>query len=444
MKTLTALALSVALAADTGVVAGLPGPVGTAPVTAPAGQASMPPVTERPDVVSAAITARAQGSRVEVTSLRTGTSATWANRDGTMTTETYGAPVRYRDQAGTWHDIDLRWRRAADGSVAPGGHPSGVRLGARSAGAGASLVSTGDPAHQLDWTAPWALPDPVLDGTTATYRDVEPGVDVVVHSRRSGFELDLVVNQPPASTPVWRIPLRTKGLTARPRPDGSILFVDANGTPHSAIPAAYMWDATVEPHSGEPLNRARVRLAVDKGSLVIAPDPAWFADASRVFPITVDPTYAGLTTFNNFDTFVQSDYATDQSASPELKLGSYNGGAVKARTYLNFPIAPFKNKDIRSATLNLWETYSSSCTASKFVVRYSETASTATRWTNQPAAGTFDWGSATVAKGYNSSCPGGKVSIPITGLVQEWSTFTRTTTAVLLAAANESDSLSWK
>jgi len=448
LKAVTALTLCLALAAETGAVAGLPGSTrtapATAPVTAPAAQVSTAPVTELPDVVSAAITARAQGSRVEVSSLRTGTSTTWANQDGTMTTEAYGAPVRYRDQAGAWQGIDLRWRPTTDGSVAPSGHPYGVRLGARSAAAGATLVSSGDAAHRIDWTVPWALPDPLLDDTKATYRDVEPGVDVVVHSRRSGFELDFVVNRRPASTPMWRIPLRTTGLTAKPQRDGSILFVDAHGTTHSTIPAAYMWDAIVDPQSGEPLNRAKVRLSVEKGSLVIKPDPVWFADATRVFPITVDPTWAGLTTYNSFDTFVQSDFTTDQSASPELKLGTYNGGAVKARTYLNFPTAPFKNKDIRSATLNLWETWSSSCTASKFVVRYSETASTATRWTNQPAAGTFDWGSATVAKGYNSSCPGGKVSIPITALVQEWSTYTRTTTAVLLAAANESDSLSWK
>jgi large repetitive protein len=403
---------------------------------APAGPVKAAPVATRPDVVSAAVTARAQGSPVEVLSLRSETSTTWSNPDGTMTTEAHAAPIRYRDPAGSLHDIDLNWQRTGQTSVAPAGHPSGMRLGAKST----MLAAAGG----LELTAPWATPDPVLDGTTATYRDVEPGVDLVAHSRRSGFEFDFVVNRRPASVPVWRIPLKLTGLAAKPQQDGSILFVDKDGNPQSMIPAAYMWDATVDPRSGEPANRAKVRLAVDGNTLMIAPDPAWFADAGRVFPITVDPTYAQLTTYTSFDTFVQSDFTTDESASAELKLGTFNGGAVKARSYLNFPTAPFKNKDIRSATLNLWETWSASCTPSKMVVRYSETASTATRWTNQPGAGTFDRGSATVAKGHSASCPGGKVSIPITELVQGWSSYTRTTTAVQLAAADESDSLSWK
>lgn len=430
LTALTALVLSLVEVAGTDAVS-----------AASPGAVKAPPVADRPDVVSAAVTARAQGSRVEVTSLRTETSTTWSNPDGTMTTEAHAAPIRYQDPgSGVLRDIDLNWQRAGDGTVAPGAHPFGMRLGAGNT----RLASAGDAAHHVDWTAPWSLPDPVLDGTRATYRGVEPGVDLVVHSRRSGFEFDLVVNRRPAWVPVWRIPLQTRGLTAKPQPDGSILFVDASGVAQSVIPVAYMWDATVDPRSGEPANRAQVQLRMEHDTLVIAPDPAWFADAGRVFPITVDPTWAQLTTYTSFDTVVQSDVTTDQSASAELKLGTFNGGAVKARSYLNFPIAPFKNKDIRSATLNLWETWSSSCTASKFVVRYSEIASTATRWTNQPATGTADWGSATVAKGHDSSCPGGKVSIPITELVQGWSSYTRTTTAVLLAAANESDSLSWK
>jgi hypothetical protein len=74
---------------------------------APAPAADPPPaaqrekVVSRPDVVSAAVSARAQGSRVEVESLRDETSSTWANPDGTMTTEAHAAPIRFKDTGAT-------------------------------------------------------------------------------------------------------------------------------------------------------------------------------------------------------------------------------------------------------------------------------------------------------------------------------------------------------
>lgn len=59
------------------------------------------------DEVGAVVQARATGRRVEVLSLRTETSRTWVNADGTWTTEDAAGPVRFVDEAGVWQDIDL-------------------------------------------------------------------------------------------------------------------------------------------------------------------------------------------------------------------------------------------------------------------------------------------------------------------------------------------------
>lgn len=67
----------------------------------------------RPDAVSAQITARMTGKRVEILSERTETVTTWANPDGTFTSELAAGPVRVFDPAdksespeGSWHDVD--------------------------------------------------------------------------------------------------------------------------------------------------------------------------------------------------------------------------------------------------------------------------------------------------------------------------------------------------
>jgi len=65
-----------------------------------------PQVTERPDETSARIAVPIQGSRVEITDDRTADITTWANPNGTRTTDFSAAPVRVRDSDGSWHPVD--------------------------------------------------------------------------------------------------------------------------------------------------------------------------------------------------------------------------------------------------------------------------------------------------------------------------------------------------
>jgi hypothetical protein len=86
----------------------------------------------RPDAVSASVTARASGQRVEVLSQRSETSRSWVNADGTMSSEMAAGPVRFKDAAAKaddgWRDIDLTLVRNADGSVSPTAAPGEVTL----------------------------------------------------------------------------------------------------------------------------------------------------------------------------------------------------------------------------------------------------------------------------------------------------------------------------
>ncbi|WP_246486637.1 DNRLRE domain-containing protein [Kribbella qitaiheensis] len=403
-------------------------------------------VASRPDVVSAAVSARSQGSRVEVESMRTETSSTWSNPDGTMTTEAHAAPIRFKTAAG-WKDVDLTLQKGVDGSVAPRSHQHGLRLGKKAAATGQVFASAGSgPGRSVEWVSPWRLPEPSLDGTKATYSDVQPGVDLVLDARRNGFENDFIVKQRPAVAPVWRIPLRTKGLTAKPQADGSIQFVDAKNVVRSMIPVGFMWDSVTNP-AGDPVNKATVKVTVEqvtpgKAILVIAPDAKWFLDPARTFPVTVDPTYASGSAYANFDTFVQSDYTSDLSSAVELRTGK--NGTHTERSFLNFSTAPFKGKDIISSSLSIWQYGASSCTPTTVYVRSTLTlATTATRWSNQPALGSV-YGQLSAAKGFSTACPGGRISIPITPLAKAWSNAPYDVGGMALIAANEADVNSWK
>jgi RHS repeat-associated protein len=408
-------------------------------------------VASRPDLVSAVVSARSQGSRVEVESLRSETSTTWANPDGTMTTEAHAAPIRFRTAKGTWQSVDLTLAKAADGTVAPTGHGFGLQLGKRNAAVGGVFASaTAGTGRQVEWMAPWRLPEPSLDGTQATYADVQPGVDLRLDARRTGFETDLVVKQRPADgvAPVWRIPLRTKGLTARHNADGAIEFVDAKNVVRSRIPVGQMWDAVLDEHTGMPVNNVPVKMSLEqaspgKATLVIAPDAKWFMDPARVFPVTVDPTYAVNTTLPSFDTWVQSAYPDDLSGTIDLRVGM--NGTHTERTFMNFATAPFKGKDVLSSFLSIYQYSGVSCTPTTVNVRAvnADLVSTATRWSNQPTLGTV-YGSLNATKGFSSACPAGRLEIPMTSLAQAWSNASYTTGGLALVAANEADVNSWK
>ena len=171
-------------------------------------------------------------------------------------------------------------------------------------------------------------------------------------------------------------------------------------------------------------------------------DAAWLTSSERVFPVTIDPTYAQSTPYPIFDTFVQQGYTTDQSTSSELKLGN-NGSGQVARSYLNFDAAAFKGKYVTSASLSLLESHSWSCTARSWSSYDAGLASASSRWTAQPSVGAKR-ASSKETLGASSACPGGRVHIDMTAQAKAWSTSTASQVGMMLRADDETDPYGWK
>ncbi len=393
-----------------------------------------------------------------------------------MTTQQFGGVIRFKDPAdpkGAWREVDLTMAAVPDGTVAPKGHPAGLSLAGATKAAGGTAKGTNETdlaatkqgkakrKQDRDVTLGWAggkLGTPVLSGTTATYKSVKPGVDLLVDARRDGYETNLVINTPSAlaaltadakdGTFAWGIPVKTKGLTARAEKNGGVSFVDVDGQVASFVAAPVAWDDAVDPKSGNRVNEAPVAMTVTqkgngKAVLTLTPDQDWLTSGDRKFPITIDPTYASGSMTTASDTYVSSAYPTaSYGSSTELRVGTYNGGGDKYRSFLKFDFSGYKNLDVVSASLSLYEFYSYSCTKTPFSVYSSAATDSSTTWNTQPSVGS-QYGSLSVAKGYSSSCAGGRVSVPITGLVDAWSN-NAYSTGWLRLSASESDSSGWK
>ena len=232
-------------------------------------------------------------------------------------------------------------------------------------GAGALATLTVDDGVTV--TQPWSgsLPAPRIDGSTATYPDVYPGVDLVLRAQTEGFEQSWVINSRPDVPLKLDIPLALKGLTVVTKPDDTVELVDAQGNLRASADPALMWDATVDPATGEPANQVSVPTnLVETGSgkyvLEVEPDRSFLDSAT--YPITIDPTSS---LYASSDTYIDDSHPTGWFQNNTLLKAGRDGvdsTSQLQRALLAFPVDSLAGTTIQSASLNLYETWSGSCT----------------------------------------------------------------------------------
>jgi hypothetical protein len=373
-----------------------------------------------PDEAAALVVARTTGKPVVITSKTTDTTEYRALPSGQVEATIAGGPVRMRSGNGSWIAVDVSLVRQADGSVASKAHPHGLKLSGPTGPGDHDLVALGINGKRsvVGWSGP--LPAPEINGTTATYREVKPGVDLIVEATRTGYQQRLMVKNRQAAVQLKQLRMPWKAESG-------------------AVPAATMWDSTVV--AGEHTRKAAVGLGLAKGALLLTPDARFLNDPTTVYPVTIN---SSQTSGANFDAFVQSSYSTDQSGATELKIGTNDSGANKAKSYLRFDNQDWLwDKQIQAATLNLWAHHSYSCTAKGWAAHRVATVTNTARWTNRPAQ-YEQVGTSTQTKGWGSACSDGWVTMPVTAAFQYTAANKLTSTSIGISAASETDNYGWK
>ncbi|SDT80700.1 LamG domain-containing protein [Actinoplanes derwentensis] len=245
------------------------------------------------------------GKPVEVAAFRSETRSAFAHPDGSLISREYAQPVRtFRD--GAWVDTDATLVKASDGSFTPKSSVVGLRI---SGGGDGPLASISKAGRTLSLSWPGKLPEPDVAGDTATYAEVLPGVDLVVHAAADGFSHSLVIKTAEAATQdeLKRIemPMVTGGLDMTETAEGGIIAVDesAGGAVFEA-PAPRMWDAGVtktasakaaanaEALSAAPAGTSQiadVEVELSEDVLTLVPDQALLTGADTTYPVVIDP-----------------------------------------------------------------------------------------------------------------------------------------------------------
>jgi hypothetical protein len=419
-------------------------------------------------------TARKTGRSVQATAETTNSSTLAANPDGTLTLTQTTAPVR-KLVNGVWTNLDPTLVRRADGTISPKVTTNSLAL----SGGGKTALATlraADGSLAISMPAGFTVGSPTLDGATATYHNVLPGVDLAVTAQDTGgfSEVLIVQNADAARNPALRafaLAVVPTGVTPRTDAAGNFSATDKLGRTLFTAAAPTMWDSSspaagtsgardpdtgqsVNIHTGIPLrssaltpgsaaHTARLKATYTPGRMTLTPDASFLTGADLTYPVYVDPTFtpSGQTDTQQAWAYVSSEYHTtpywDPGASTygPLHVG-YIDDTTDVPNYISTDRSFFQTSinsgvwgaTVISSTISFHENWSFSCTASEVDLYQTGTINSSTTWDAQPSW-TSLLGTASVAHGHSSSCAAANVGYDIKSMMQsaangKWTTAT--------------------
>ncbi|WJY55094.1 LamG domain-containing protein (plasmid) [Streptomyces chengbuensis] len=382
-----------------------------------AGQASaQQPAAAPMSAQSASALAAETGEPVEVVSERSEYTRTEANPDGTFTLTQSTTPQRVKADDGSWRDVDVTLERRPDGTVGP--KAAVVDLSFSGDGTGKDMIRLAAPQGSVTLGWPDQLPQPMLEGPTATYPEVFKGVDLQLTATAEGYREVLVVKtaEAAANPELNEVALtaRGDGLTVAPGAGGGLRAIDEDGNTVFKGPAGLMWDSagdadetgartqlmrnTSSANTGEPAaSEASEAAAPDKGDvsavlpvhvsdgeIAVKPDLDVLRGEGTVYPVYIDPSMGlGVSErtvlSSDGDTFY--DFSGDLGVGRCYRVGPYYCDADHTnRMYFEFSPSKLVGKYVIDATFRAYETWSFSCSAHWVDLWRTNNISSATRW----------------------------------------------------------------
>ncbi|AVT32970.1 hypothetical protein C6361_29890 [Plantactinospora sp. BC1] len=455
---------AVGVTAGAVLIAGLPLSAGSAAAspTPPA-----PRVAGLLDADAAIAEARRIGRPVEATASGSPTSTLTARPDGLLELAQSAVPTRKRVD-GVWKALNPTLVRQADSSITAAVTTNTVRLSPGGTGPLAELIS-GDRA--VAFTAPMPLPAPALEGPTAVYADVLPGVDLTVRVTAEGaFSHTFVIKTRQAAThpqlTALSLSTTTRGVTLTADAVGNIAGRDRTGATVLTAPAPLMWDSTA-PAAGAtrrgqsssdtpaPGRTAPVGVEVAPDMVTLSPDRDLLTGEKTVYPVYIDPSFTWTPVGPKMSGWATISYQHQSTNywkdTPDLigRMQVGNSGSQRSNTLINFPVpyGTLANAEISSATFKITNTRSWSCTDRTVYIYGPSTTLTSSNATWNHWEGVSK-GSAIASRSFAygySGCDAAAVSFDITSKIRTDVTDRRATRTLWMVAANEaSDTQSWK
>ncbi|MFS4093356.1 hypothetical protein [Streptomyces sp. AF1A] len=420
------------------------GPLGT---TRPADDSGLTK-DQQAELAAAQSKAAATGSPVQVAALTTETATVQANPSGTVTWTTNLLPERVRkDDA--WTPVDATLQQNDDGSYSPKASAEPLSF---SGGGTTPLVSMASGKAQLDFSWPQALPRPIVSGATITYPGVLKDVDLQLTANTLGgfSELIVVKTAEAAVDPALatlKLTTRATGVTVSDDGHDNLQAATPEGQVMFSAPQPLMWDsstggtttqlaatshdtvgsapADTDGGASGPGIGAQVAHVADDVSgntLSLTPDQKLLADPATHYPVYIDPSWNPHYATGSKQHYVETqqgcpsakNYDSTQYGDPGVGYNSWSGCIGTERSYFQLGIpSSVWGTHIVSATVNVKENYSASCSLSSDVKLYlSGAIGSGTTWNNKPSLSSY-----LASKSFGPACssePSGGFSVTST------------------------------
>lgn len=341
------------------------------PVSAP--ESSTAPVTGADEATvdehEALALAVSSGEPIVVDEFTTPVSQISALPNGEMQYEISSVPVRTEDGDGGWEPIntDLVLR---DGWWEPAASATPVRF---NAGGTDELDQVRTPSG--DWlTESWphgALPAPDIDGPTATYVEVLPGVDLKLTATELGLASVYVVKSPTAATSEVLTDLHVilEGADVSKEAEGTFTAESASGDSITASSPLW-WDSSdggtyVSPGEENPAMPVAHTFS-DTGINMDVSET--IEQAQPTYPIFIDPDWsAGPTAAWYTDAAYPNQSYLSAGQSDILRVGRYD--PYRGNMFFEFGIGALAGKQVLSAQLSTTQLGWAACPNSPLQVR---------------------------------------------------------------------------
>ncbi|MFC4337606.1 LamG-like jellyroll fold domain-containing protein [Salininema proteolyticum] len=385
------------------------------------------------------------GQPVEVLSERSERRDVVANPDGTFTASEHAAPVRAR-VGGEWRPIDTTLSVDSGNGIRPASTTLPIAF---SEGGSDPLVTVrkSGSTFELDWEGD--LPEPTVEGDSAHYADVLPGVDLVVTALAAGFTHTLVVTTAEAAAnpalDAIDMPVTVDGVSVENAENGGMTVRDAGDEGvWMESGGAVMWDSSgidrADSENTDPgLLRSmpesvdttdvegfsdtsaatkatgrKTEFDIDASDTAIGlrPDQAMLEDPDTVFPVFIDPVYHDY--YRSawaavFDDYPHQEYWKWSNSQKHGGVGTWNDGASVKRQYIRVPTSRYRGKDILSAELAVAVGYNwyhdNHATGYNVNLRQVSGFSSSTNWNNMPSSSYVTYADAPAADGGQCKAP---------------------------------------
>lgn len=383
------------------------------------------------EIAEAVAEAAATGQNVEIESLSSPDSEVYAAPDGTFIEEVALEPYQAQAPDGTWAPIDNTLVASGEGTLVPTNNDSGLELSSGGDTVIARITDVHGRSVAYTWHEP--LPTPVVEGDTATYPEVLPGVDLKLRATNEGFAKVFEVKTPEAAASeqvaTIRLGVELDGFTAAVSETGALEISDFAGNVVYGGPTPVMWDATpADEDVGDSISNewspstfavtADVATSYADGVLTLTPDPDMLADPDVVYPIRIDPKWVSVgrsawAMVSDYPAYRNRNYynggSFEKDSNGTARLGrAYRHDYTMEQTWrlaFEFNTSKFRGRDIIDANLHLQMTYSwmPNCSGVTPAFEIYELEANLRKWTWNNNG---DWGSriASRTEGVGPSC----------------------------------------